>query len=78
MAANPGALDEGLLASCYSWMRKASDDKLDGGCWPKGGVQSPGRRHSFESRMRLGRRQGRWQGKGCWSFPGYGRPMLQD
>ncbi|KAL4418972.1 hypothetical protein ABPG77_000885 [Micractinium sp. CCAP 211/92] len=30
MAANPGALDEGLLASCYSWMRKASDDKLDG------------------------------------------------
>ncbi|KAL4431208.1 hypothetical protein ABPG75_006464 [Micractinium tetrahymenae] len=30
MAANAAALDEGLLASCYSWMRKASDDKLDG------------------------------------------------
>lgn len=30
MAANAAALDEGLLASCYSWMRKASDDKMDG------------------------------------------------
>ena len=32
MAANPEALDEGLLASCYSWMRKAAEDKMDGGC----------------------------------------------
>ena len=30
MAANAGGLDESLLASCYSWMRKASEDKLDG------------------------------------------------
>ncbi|PSC76574.1 hypothetical protein C2E20_0188 [Micractinium conductrix] len=30
MAANPEALDEGLLASCYSWMRKAAEDKMDG------------------------------------------------
>ena len=30
MAANPGGLDEGLLASCYSWMRKAGEDKLEG------------------------------------------------
>ena len=30
MAANASGLDESLLASCYSWMRKASEDKLDG------------------------------------------------
>ncbi|EFN59214.1 hypothetical protein CHLNCDRAFT_138166 [Chlorella variabilis] len=30
MVANPAAMDEGLLAACYSWMRKASEDKLDG------------------------------------------------
>lgn len=30
MADNPAALDEGLLASCYSWMRKASEDKMEG------------------------------------------------
>jgi len=31
MAANAASLDESLLASCYSWLRKASEDKLDGG-----------------------------------------------
>lgn len=30
MAANASGLDESLLASCYSWMRKASEDKLGG------------------------------------------------
>lgn len=30
MAANRAALDEGLLASCYSWLRKAAEDKMDG------------------------------------------------
>ncbi|KAI7839062.1 hypothetical protein COHA_007204 [Chlorella ohadii] len=30
MAANAASLDESLLASCYSWLRKASEDKLDG------------------------------------------------
>ncbi|PRW58323.1 hypothetical protein C2E21_3211 [Chlorella sorokiniana] len=30
MAANASGLDESLLASCYSWMRKAAEDKLDG------------------------------------------------
>lgn len=32
MDANAAAMDESLLAACYSWMRKASEDKLDGGC----------------------------------------------
>lgn len=37
MVANPAAMDEGLLAACYSWMRKASEDKLDGGWRSLGG-----------------------------------------
>jgi flagellar biosynthesis regulator FlaF len=30
MMANYGAVDEALLSSCFAWMKKASDDKLDG------------------------------------------------
>ena len=32
MRRDPAALDESLLAACYSWLRKASEDKMDGGC----------------------------------------------
>ena len=41
MAADPGALDESLLAACYSWMRKASEDKLDGACGGCGLARGP-------------------------------------
>jgi hypothetical protein len=37
MDANAAAMDESLLAACYSWMRKASEDKLDG-AWGLGRV----------------------------------------
>ena len=30
LEANAGALDESLLANAFAWMRKASNDKLDG------------------------------------------------
>ena len=30
MRSQPGAMDESLLSACYSWMRKASEDKMDG------------------------------------------------
>jgi flagellar biosynthesis regulator FlaF len=30
MMANYDAVDEALLSSCFAWMKKASDDKLDG------------------------------------------------
>ena len=30
MLANYDAVDEALLSSCFAWMKKASDDKLDG------------------------------------------------
>lgn len=30
MQSNYGSLDEALLSSCFAWMKKASDDKLDG------------------------------------------------
>ena len=53
MAANADRLDEGLLASAYSWMRKAGEDKLDGGwagCWAGRGELDRGRHAARSSR----------------------------
>lgn len=30
MRSQPGGMDESLLSACYSWMRKAAEDKMDG------------------------------------------------
>ena len=48
MAGSSGGLDEGLLASCYSWMRKASEDKLDG----EGGAENRCAGHAYCSAVR--------------------------